>query len=396
MMIHKLYLFLISNGFKIGFTAGNNYSSSKKEDAVAAAQSLVNSVLIWSQAWKLNLNADKSEVCPFSTWSNDSTWKPTVFIGTQKIRVNVTPCLLSVILDRSLRFNAHLKKLTSSLSSSLRIIRATAHTSWGWRRSALKMAFHALIRSKLDYAAPAWQPWLSATNLSCLDCLQNRSLRLIMGQLVSTPLEALRLEADVQSYQTCSNRLILKASKKALRSTDDHPKRVALATNIPQRLQSCCSFCRKANKLFTLLPPELQHRQSINHFSSPPWQLNTSCKGRISTTVPGTTGRADDMDQKRQCSLTAIASYQADYTIYFDGSASRGTKNGGAAAVVTRGSPTQPEVVTIIKTKGRTFTNSYEEEAAAMESALLWTSTNTNHPSNSILFCTDSKYYVTL
>ena len=95
------------------------------------------------------------------------------------------------------------------------------------------------------------------------------------------------------------------------------------------------------------------------------------------------------MDQKRQCSLTAIASYQADYTIYTDGSASRGTKNGGAAAVVTRGSPT--EVVTIIKAKGRMFTSSYEEEATAMESALSWAATNANHPSNSIHFCTDSK-----
>ena len=199
------------------------------------------------------------------------------------------------------------------------------------------------------------------------------------------------MEADVQSYQTSSNRLILKASEKALRSTDDQPKRVALATNIPQRLQSRCSFRRKANELSTLLPPELQHRQNINRFSSPLWQLNTSCEGRISTTVPGITGRADDMDQKRQCSLTAIASYQADYTIYTDGSASRGTKNGCAAAVVTGGSLTHPDVVTIIKTEGRTFTSSYEEEAAVMESALSWTSTNANHPSNSILFCTNSK-----
>ena len=45
----------------------------KKEDVEAAAQSVVTSVVIWSQEWKLNLNADKSEVCPFSTWSNDST-----------------------------------------------------------------------------------------------------------------------------------------------------------------------------------------------------------------------------------------------------------------------------------------------------------------------------------
>ena len=77
------------------------------------------------------------------------------------------------------------------------------------------MAFHALICSKADYSATAWQSWLSNTNLSYLDCLQNRSLLLIMGQLVSTSLEALQLEADVQSYPTCSNRLILKTRENA-------------------------------------------------------------------------------------------------------------------------------------------------------------------------------------
>ena len=100
------------------------------------------------------------------------------------------------------------------------------------------MAFNALVRSKLDYAAPAWKSWLSDTNLSCLDRLQNRSLRLITGQLVSTPLQALRLEADVQIYPTCSSHLVLKAKVKALRSTDNQPKRIALDFNILQRLQN--------------------------------------------------------------------------------------------------------------------------------------------------------------
>ena len=253
------------------------------------------------------------------------------------------------------------------------------------------MAFHALVRSKLDYAAPAWQPWLSDTNLSSLDCLQNHSLRLITGQLVSTPLEALRLEADVQSYPTCSKRLILKANEKALRSTDDHPKYIALDVNIPQRLPSRSSFRRKAEELLTLLPPDLQHRQNITHFPSPPWQQSSFHVGRISTYVSGITGRADDNSIKRQCSLTTIVSYQADYVIYTNGSASGGIRNGGAAAVVTRGSPLQPDVVTTIKTKGRTFTSSYEEEAAAMESALSWTLANANHYSITVLFCTDSK-----
>ena len=79
----------------------------KTEAAEVAGQSVVNSVLIWSLQWKLNLNAEKSEVCSFSTWSNDSLWWPIIFIGTQKIRLNTTPHVLGIILDRSFTFNAH-------------------------------------------------------------------------------------------------------------------------------------------------------------------------------------------------------------------------------------------------------------------------------------------------
>ena len=100
-----------------------------------------------------------------------------------------------------------------------------------------------------------------------------------MGQLVSTPLEALRLGADTQSYSTCSNRLILKAKEKALCGTDDHPKRVTLDVNIPIHLQNCSSFCRKAEELSTILPPSLQHRQNIIHFPSSPWQQSSSHEG---------------------------------------------------------------------------------------------------------------------
>ena len=78
-------------------------------------------------------------------------------------------------------------------------------------------------------------------------------------------------------------------------------------------------------------------------------------------------------------SQSHIALYQANFTICTEGSAAEGTRNGGTAIVITRGPPTQLEVLTIIKAKSRTFTSSYEEEAAA------------NHPSTTIHICTDSK-----
>ena len=85
----------------------------KKEDAVAAAQSKAAKVYEWSRTWKLNLNTDKRECCPFSTQSKDSKWYPSLTFGGQEIRVDDTPRLLGVILDRSLSFNAHVKQSNS-------------------------------------------------------------------------------------------------------------------------------------------------------------------------------------------------------------------------------------------------------------------------------------------
>ena len=102
--------------------------------------------------------------------------------------------------------------------------------------------------------------------------------------------------------------------------------------------KSCPSFRWKAEELSTLLPPDLQHRQNITHFPSPPWQWSSSHVGWIFTSVPSITGRADNKNLKLQCSLSTITSYQADYVTYTDGLASGGTRNGGAAAVITRGS----------------------------------------------------------
>ena len=80
-----LLLFHISNSDKswsndavIELFTGNFLilcTSRKKGDAIASAQIEVTKVYNWRQKWKLNLKnlkADKSEVCQFYMWSNES------------------------------------------------------------------------------------------------------------------------------------------------------------------------------------------------------------------------------------------------------------------------------------------------------------------------------------
>ena len=118
-----LFLFYINNLVLIIKLLANAImiftTTHKGEDVEAAPQSVVKSVFDWSQQWKLNLNADEKELCSFSTSSNNSTWQPALFIGYNQISINHNPCLLGIILDRSLTFNVYMKKLVASLKLNL-------------------------------------------------------------------------------------------------------------------------------------------------------------------------------------------------------------------------------------------------------------------------------------
>ncbi len=86
------------------------------------------------------------------------------------------------------------------------------------------------------YEAPAWQPWLSATRLEQLKRCQNRALRVMTGQLQTTPVETLRREAGVYSMRTLMRRQTAIAYEKASRLTPDHSRRRLLNSPVRHRL----------------------------------------------------------------------------------------------------------------------------------------------------------------
>ena len=64
---------------------------------------------------------------------------------------------------------------------------AVSNSKWGWRKDQITQLYYAYIRSKLDYSGPGWQPWLSDSAINTLERTQNKALRMIMGQLQSSP-----------------------------------------------------------------------------------------------------------------------------------------------------------------------------------------------------------------
>ena len=103
-------------------------------------------------------------------------------------------------------------------------IRKLGNTDWGYEKEVLRGTYIAVGRSVIEYAAPAWIPWISKTNLENLEAAQRYAARAVTVQLKTTPAEAVLIESDLPSIKTRSRQLAISAFDKALRLPEDNPR----------------------------------------------------------------------------------------------------------------------------------------------------------------------------
>ena len=352
-------------------------------------QKAVDIVTTWSKAWKLNLNATKSECTAFTT-STKEKCSAVITINNKPIPYNPEPRVLGVYLDRQLSFRRHVNEISKSVNSKLRMLSALSNTTWGWRKQDLMKIYSANIKSKMDYAGAAWQPWLSKTNLKILERLQNKALRYVTGQVQNTADEALQLEAGVPSFKTNVIRNCIRSREKAERSEADHPRRLALDNAIPSR-NDRQSWKKRSDDIMRRfsLTTVLDNRTPIELYTREPWATPRR-PPTVNNTLAGTTGKDDSETNKQSAAEQCILSSNPDVVIYTDGSASGGTSDGGAGIVIATSDPQNPVTKHTIKVKGSSLTCSYEEEVQAMLSACSWIREHCNRR-KSVLVMTDSK-----
>ena len=63
---------------------------------------------------------------------------------------------------------------------------------------SLRTLYITYIRSAMEYASPAWYPWLSETTKKKLERVQNEALRVITGHSKTCPKEFLCWDAKVE------------------------------------------------------------------------------------------------------------------------------------------------------------------------------------------------------
>ena len=362
-------------------------SATSKEEAVRKAQAAVDSVIEWSRKWKVNLNADKSEASFFTTASHEAKFKPEIIIDKKTINVEPNPRLLGVFLDCKLSFNHHVKTVTKKTGSKMRMLAAVSNAEWGWRKHDLKKLFIAHVRSVIDYAGMAWQPWLSKSQVNNLDICQNKALRLITRQAKTAPVESLRRETQTPSIKSVIETTCESAREKALRQPADHPRRSCLDQEPINRLRSRTSCRTKGIELSRSLPAETIHRRMFELFTVPPWDQDLGLT-TVNCQLQGISGKDDDPELILSTAINVINGFGMETNIYTDGSVLEGFMLGGSGVVITQGPAESPTEIARLKRRGAYFTCSYDEEVHALELTMDWLERNRPGP---VAIITDSQ-----
>ena len=357
-------------------------------EAEEKAQAAVDVVSEWSKQAKISLNATKSECSVFTTdRRQESKATAKISIDGKTIPFNKTPKLLGVYLDRELTFGKHVKEISIQAKSKLRMLSALSHTTWGCLKQDIMKVYIGNIQSKMDYAAPGWQPWLSNTTLESLDVIQNKALRIATGNIQKSRLSVCRRETNTPSYKTISKRSIIRSKEKAERLPEDHPRKLAL-TNKTKPKNARQSWRRKADELSAqYLHHTETEKQPIPFFARAPWDAPDNLT--VVAAVPGIAKKSDDHAAMVEATLKQVRNVSSGMVVYTDGSATAGTTNGGAGVVITQGDPTEYAEIETIKKKGANKTSSYEEEVAAMSTACEWIQQECT-AEDKVVICTDS------
>ena len=362
-------------------------SSRSKEEAAAKVQDALTAIAAWSRSKKLTLNSSKSECILFTNNSSEAAWKPPLTINGESLHFNPHPRLLGITLDRTLCFQAHSQASATKVSMRCRALAAMTSNSWGNKKHVLLRLYHTFARPCLDYCAAAWQPYLSATSYSTLERAHNKGLRVATGQLRTTPIEAIRKEANCPSYTTISRRLTTLAYEKSLRLPISRERHSIAARNVRHRLTRPSWRSTAAATVKNIVPDE---RLPLPHPPKPPWSTRHH-QWTAAADIPDLPPASSPEDTRRLAALRLLESLKHSVLIFTDGSASDGTRDGGAAAVVCSGPPASPIARETVTAPGAKWTSSFEEELRALNLALQWI--HANRPP-SVAICTDSQSLV--
>ena len=351
----------------------------------------------WADEWKMTVSLEKTVSTVFSLDPNEAKKEAKLVFNNKPVQHCPTPTFLGVTMDRTLTFGTHVKTVKARMKSRNNVLRAISGTSWGCSTSDLRSVYLAFSRACADYAAGAWMPGISDTNLEDLEIAQRHACRTITGCVKRTPTGALTREADLLPFTARRKLLAATAVEKHTRDLPGNPvQRLLRPGNRPHKRLKRRNMGWAKMGLETIEAAGLgglPREPLLNVASTPPWEAapeNVRIHTRLDRNVPRT---GPPEERRRAAEETLSRLPRPDVVVFTDGSATAGTEDGGAGAVVWE----EGRETTRIRAPAGKITSSYIAELHALNEALKYLEDRapTDERQCTIRICTDSQSALT-
>ena len=206
----------------------------------------------WSSAWKLPLQPAKCVVVVFSR-RYVSPLVSLVLDGA-RLAVEEETKYLGVTFDRKLFFKSHFEVICKAAEKRLNGLRRLCGRDLGFSREAAVQVYKTMVRSVLEYGAPAWvSRFTCKKSSSCFQVLQNRCLRAALRAPPGTRISVLHQEAGILPFRE-------RAVSRCKRFLHRAQRRVYGVRHLVK--QQFLSPCRHPGPTAVLMPTERRGRRS--------------------------------------------------------------------------------------------------------------------------------------
>ncbi|MEW8548123.1 MAG: reverse transcriptase domain-containing protein, partial [Candidatus Thiodiazotropha sp.] len=337
---------------------------SSPKHALNKLQQALNTIELWSQVWGFKISTIKTKAIIFTKKRLNISTLSKLTLFNSEIEFSDEITFLGMILDSKLTWGQHIKSLIEKCNKDLNLMRMVSGTTYGADKKVLLNLYKALILSKLDYGAQAYN---SAPKhlLSKLDLIQNKALRIATRAFHSTPINALEVECGIKPLKLRREELILKywARSSPLGQSLPINNLIAdfgcLTTKRAPRFNPYTVTVRKLLKEHNLQ----QDIQSPNFMEK--WDLTIETPSLVLKDKLGKKTTNSDSFMKENSLNHITENYPNKINIYTDGSKDPIANTAGAAFVI-------PERNYVSKIKLNPALSVFTTELIAIEHALIW------------------------
>ena len=212
-----------------------------------------------------------------------------------------------------------------------------ASTSWEYDRQTLRATYTTTGRSKVEYGASSWLPWISFSTFENLERSQHYAGPAITGQLCTTPVVTILAEAYLPSIETRTIKLSTIAIEKSLRTTETNPRHTS-ATHGAHQCTQKPNWREKAGDVWRKIFGDTKLATTPQF--KPPWTDTGTHTFELARQKTGDT--ASDRIITMQTLENDRDSFDA--TIFTDGAATHCNAIGDSGIMFTTGPPIDPRI----------------------------------------------------